>query len=240
MPCKASLCTRSALATALAADLSGRAHAKRAQGQRGEAQGVRHTARTVARVYSTMLPHSLRTRRVPCDSQSIGAGTCYDHAYRSLSCMLDGTCLLHVACWMARACCMLHVGWHVHVACCMLDGTCMLHVACCMARACCTLQGTCLLLVSCLLLLAACCMHVHVACCMLHDTCMLHGTCMLHVASGTACSWPSTCASVCSRTLKATSTGLRGWYVTSTITALYSSAFVVPRRCDVIHSDSMP
>jgi hypothetical protein len=33
---------------------------------------------------------------------------------------------------------------------------------------------------------------------------------------------------------------LRGWYVTSTITALYSSAFVVPRRCDVIHSDSMP
>jgi hypothetical protein len=163
MPCKASLCTRSALATALAADLSGRAHAKRAQGQRGEAQGVRHTARTVARVCSTMLPHSLCTRRVPCDSPSIGAGTCYVPLV-----------ILHVGWHVLVACCMLHVGWHVLVACCMLDGTCMLHVACWMARACCMLHGTCLLhvarhvLVACFLFVVACCMLHARACCLLH------------------------------------------------------------------------
>ena len=156
MPCKASLCTRSALATALAADLSGRAHAKRAQGQRGEAQGVRHTARTVARVCSTMLPHSLCTRRVPCDSPSIGAGTCYVPLV------------------------ILHVGWHVLVACCMLDGTCMLHVAWHVLVARCKARACCLFLVCCCLLHVACTCMLLAACCMTHACCMARACCMLH------------------------------------------------------------
>ena len=84
--------------------------------------------------------------------------------------------ILHVGWHVLVACCMLQVGWHVLVACCMLYGTCMLHVACCM------LYGTCLLHVA-RHVLVACFLFV-VACCMLHDTCLLHVacTCMLLAA----------------------------------------------------------